>query len=156
MSASWCELFRHFVGNGVDPFEVRRRAGRCAVDRLAVLDLTDPIVRAALGVTVDDLVGDDYEVCQRLAQAARVAGFDGVLAPSAGLPGQRTLAVFAGVLDEGRVAVEAERVQVPPISLVKLLPRVRSMPAAAAAFEAYVGDLARLSYESVRRLYRRR
>jgi len=98
----------------------------------------------------------DYEICQQLAHAARVAGFDCVLAPSAGLPGQRTLAVFAGVLDEGRVVVETERVQVPPINLVKLLPRVRSMPAAAAAFEAYVGDLARLSYESVRRLYRRR
>ena len=156
MSASWCELFRHFVGTGIDPFEVRRRAGRCAVDRLAVLDLTAPIVRAALGVTHDDLVRDDYEICQQFAQAARVAGFDGVLAPSAGLHGHRTLAVFAGVLDEGRVVVEAERVQVPPINLVKLLPRVRSMPAAAAAFEAYVGDLARLSYESVRRLYRRR
>ena len=156
MSASWCELFRNFVGTGIDPFEVRRRAGRCAVDRLAVLDLTDPIVREALGVTHDDLVGDDYEDCQWLAHAARVAGFDGVLAPSAGLPGQRTLAVFAGVLDEGRVVVEAERVQVPPINLVKLLPRVRSLPAAAAAFEAYVGDLARLSYESLRRLYRRR
>ena len=64
--------------------------------------------------------------------------------------------MFAGVLDEGKVVVEAERVQVPPINLVKLLPRVRSMPAAAAALEAYLGDLARLSYESVRRLYRRR
>lgn len=64
--------------------------------------------------------------------------------------------MFAGVLDEGKVVVETERVQVPPINLVKLLTRVRSMPAAAAAFEAYLGDLARLSYESVRRLYRRR
>ncbi len=156
MSASWCELFRHFVGNGIDPFEVRRRAGRCAVDRLTMLDLTDPVVREALDVTGDDLVGDDYEICQRLAQAARVAGIDGVLAPSAGLPGQRTLALFAGVLDEGRVVVETERVQVPPINLVKLLPRVRSIPVAASAFEAYASDLARLSYERARRKYGRR
>jgi len=156
MSASWCELFRHFTADGVDPFQIRRRGGRCAATELAVLDLTDGQVRETLGVEEDELVGDDYELCQRLAAAARAAGLDGVLAPSAGLPGQRTLVVFSQALDDGRVVVETERVQVPPINLVTLLPRIRALPAASAAFEAYAGDLARRSYEAVRRLYRGR
>ncbi len=36
--AAWAELFRHFVDEGVDPFEVRRRVGRVFV-ALEVLDL---------------------------------------------------------------------------------------------------------------------
>lgn len=47
--ASWAELMRHFVDDGVDPFELRRRVGRVKVDRLQVLDLTDPAARAAVG-----------------------------------------------------------------------------------------------------------
>ncbi len=27
--AAWAELFRHFVDDGIDPFELRRRVGRC-------------------------------------------------------------------------------------------------------------------------------
>jgi hypothetical protein len=156
MSASWCELFRHFTIDGVDPFEVRRRAGRCRTNALSVLDLTDQHVCEALDVDEQDLVGDDYQRCQLLADAAHAAGLDGVLSPSAGLPGQQTLVVFTGPLDSGRVIIETERVQVPPISVVKLLPRVRAVPAVAAAFEAYAGDLARRPYAAVRRRYRGR
>ncbi|WP_422390177.1 hypothetical protein [Arthrobacter sp. N1] len=41
MRASWCELFRHFLdgASAVDPFEVRRRAGRVMVSGLTVLDV---------------------------------------------------------------------------------------------------------------------
>ena len=156
MSASWCELFRHFTADGVDPFEVRRRAGRCTVSSLSVLDLTDRHVRGALDIDEQDLTGDDYELCQRLAEAARAAGLSGVLAPSAGLPGQQTLVVFNGPLDSGLVVIESERLQAPPISLVRLLPRVRAVPAVAAAFEAYASDLARRSYAATRRRYRGR
>jgi len=35
--------------------------------------------------------GDDYAVCQQLADAARMAGIDGLLTPSAGLTGDHTL-----------------------------------------------------------------
>lgn len=81
MSASWCELFRHFTAAGVDPFEVRRRAGRCRTNALSVLDLTDQLTREALEVDEQDLVGEDYQRCQLCADAARAAGLDGVLAP---------------------------------------------------------------------------
>ena len=157
MRASWCEIFRHFPDDGaLDPFEVRRRAGRVRVNNLRVLDLADPAVRAALDVEEEDLVGDDYDLCQGLADAARGAGFDGVLAPSAGLPGERTLAVFFAALDEGKVVEETSRVQVPPLDLVRHLGRIRPLPAAAAAYAAFLTRLRRSSYAALRRRYRRR
>jgi hypothetical protein len=55
---AWAELFRHFVDDGVDPFEVRRRIGRVSVD-LHVLDLTDTKTRSHLGVEEADLVSND-------------------------------------------------------------------------------------------------
>jgi len=36
--AAWAELLRHFVDEGVDPFEIRRRIGRVQVRGLRVLD----------------------------------------------------------------------------------------------------------------------
>lgn len=57
--AAWAELFRHFPEVGIDPFEVRRRIGRVYVV-LEVLDLTDPDVRAHLGVDEADVVGENY------------------------------------------------------------------------------------------------
>ena len=53
---------------------------------------------AQLAVSELDLVGDDCSVTQTVASAARDAGFDGVLAPAAALPGRKTLAVFAHAL----------------------------------------------------------
>lgn len=76
-------MFRHFVDDGVDPFEVRRRVGRVAVT-LQVLDLTDERTRSHLGVDETDLLSDDYTTTQAIA-AARDANFDAVLAPAAAL-----------------------------------------------------------------------
>lgn len=93
--AAWAEWFRHFVGDGIDPNETVRRVGHADITELVVLDLTDQSVRDLLGITEAELVGDDYSITQEIAEAARSAGFDGLLAPSAALPGRRTLAVFA-------------------------------------------------------------
>jgi len=71
---AWAELFRHFVDEGVDPFEVRRRVGRVSVD-LDVLDLTDKTTRSHLGVDEADLVSDDCATTQTIDCAARDAGF---------------------------------------------------------------------------------
>lgn len=86
---AWAELFRHLVGDGVDPFEVRRRVGRVSVE-CEVLDLTDDNVRSHLGVTQHDLVSDNYALTQAIATAARIAGFDAILAPAAALSGCQT------------------------------------------------------------------
>jgi RES domain-containing protein len=60
-----------------------------------VLDLTDPRVRSALDVTEANLVGSDSTATQRIAKAAVSAGLEGILAPSAALPGRTTLVVFS-------------------------------------------------------------
>ncbi|MGH7813075.1 MAG: RES family NAD+ phosphorylase [Candidatus Binataceae bacterium] len=94
-SGAWKELFRHHEPGGVSPLEVRRRIGSARVKRLSVLDLTDPRVRATLNLSDRDLIGDNLARCQKIAEEARRAGYDGILAPSAALEGARTLVVFA-------------------------------------------------------------
>ncbi len=119
---AWAELFRHFVDDGIDPFELRRRVGRVSVD-LDVLDLTNPAVREHLAIDENDLLTDDYTITQELAAAARGAGFDGVLAPAAGLPGRQTLAVFTSALRE--VRAERSEIRQPPPRMADLLPLIR-------------------------------
>lgn len=158
MRASWCELFRHFMDgpSAVDPFEVKRRAGRVRVTDLSVLDLCDPDNQVALRIVYEDLVGDDYTICQELSDAARAAGLHGVLAPSAGLAGQRTIALFPAAVDGDQVAEQRSRVQVPPIDLVDFLDRVRPTPPGRSGFHAYVGRLRRMGRDALRKYYRRR
>src|SRR5687768_4732074 len=62
--AAWGELFRHHLDVDVSPFEVRRRMSTLEVRELPVLDLTDADVRTLLGVSEDELTGNDYSVCQ--------------------------------------------------------------------------------------------
>jgi len=89
--AAWSELSRN--PHGVDAREAKRRLGRVIFD-VAALDLTDPSLRDALGVTLLELTSPEREVCQALADIAADAGFDAVLSPSAALSGATTLAVF--------------------------------------------------------------
>jgi len=88
-----------------------------------ILDLTDNAVRSHLGINEADLVDDDCDLTQAIADAARTAGYQGILAPSAALPGRETIAVFAAALP----FVEAERSEIrqPPPRLADLLPRIR-------------------------------
>lgn len=79
-----------------------------AVRLQRVLDLTDPAVRGAWGLTPDDLGGDAYARCQEVAVAARADGYEAVRYPSAAVahdaPGTEhadNLAVFADVLHPG-------------------------------------------------------
>jgi len=115
-------LFRHFLDDGIDPFEIRHRVGRVSVD-LEVLDLTDPTTRAHLGVTEAHLTAEDLDVTQEIAGAARDAGFDAILAPAVALPGCQTLAVFAHAL--AKVTAQRSVVQQPPPRLADLLPVIR-------------------------------
>lgn len=142
---AWAELFRQWGQEEISPFEVRRRVGRARIADLAVLDLTDPGVRDQLGVTEDELVGDDWNRCQELATEAREAEFEGILAPSAAFVGETTLAVFASAI--GKVVAEHSRVQRPPIRMIRVLERVR-VP------EAAIDTVGRL-YEALAALGRR-
>lgn len=121
--AAWAELFRHHTSAELSPLEVRRRVGKVEVRNLDVLDLTDPDVRDALGVDEDALIDDDIGLCQDIAEAARSAGFSGILAPSAALLDERTLVVFPNGMR--RVHEEHSRIQRPPRSIRRDLDRVR-------------------------------
>jgi hypothetical protein len=135
--AAWAEFFRHYAEQDIDPFEVIRRIGTVRFEGLVVLDVTDTEVRSPLGLTEDDLVADDYAICQRLADRARQAGFEAILAPSAGLHGAATLAIFGDGVFRRRVAVDDRGRQQPPIRMRKHLARIRR---AADAAESRVRD----------------
>lgn len=128
---AWAEFFRHWVDAGVSPFEVRRRVGRVRVS-LVVLDLTRPRSIAALGLLPEYLVADDLSICQDLADQALSAGFEAILAPSAALPGEVTLAVFDAAIM--KITVELDRgVRRAPPRMVGLRSRIRWLEAGVAA-----------------------
>jgi RES domain-containing protein len=145
---AWAELFRHFVDDGVDPFEVKRRVGRVSVDP-HVLDLTDKMTRSHLGVNEADLVSDDYAITQTIARAARDAGFDAILAPAAALPGCQTLAVFTQALPN--ITAERSEVRQPPPRLADLLPLIRPHEDVTDTARRLLITLGRLGAEAIRR-----
>jgi len=150
---AWAELFRHFLDEGVDPFEVQRRVGHADVDGLEVLDLTDATVLSTLEISDVDLLGDDYTLAQRIAKAAASAGFGGILAPSAALAGHTTLVVFAS----GMNAVNAgpSRVRQPPPHIADLLVAVRTHPDMPDTVQGLLRTLGAKGSEAVRRVRRR-
>jgi hypothetical protein len=150
--AAWAELFRHFVDEGVDPFEVRRRVGAVDVD-VEVLDLTDAKVVASLGIDATQLIADDYALTQALADAARTAGFVGIVAPSAALAGCRTLVLFgAGIMN----ATSAPwRVRQPPPRMADLLQLIRLHRDVPAAVRWLLAGVAAAGSGRVKRLRRR-
>ena len=115
----------------------------------AVLDLTDPSILTTLKLTGTDLIGDNYEDTQRIAAAAESAGFAGILAPSAALPGRRTLVVFASAAAE--IHEELSRVRQPPPRLADLLQLVRPLPATPRAVHNHLARTAALGSAVIRR-----
>jgi RES domain-containing protein len=122
-TGAWAELFRHHETGGVSPFEIRRLVGRALVSELRVLDLTNAMVRDAFGVAESDLVDDDLSPCQQVSDRAHAIGYDGILAPSAALAGQQTLAVFASAMR--KAAEEHSRVKQAPPRMRRFSSRVR-------------------------------
>jgi RES domain-containing protein len=120
---AWAELLRHHTSSELSPFEIRRRIGRAQVEGLRVLDLSDPQVREALALAEADLTSDGLTRCQELGEAARAAGFEGILAPSAALAGEIILVVFPSAM--AKVTEERSRVQRAPARLRALVSRVR-------------------------------
>ncbi|MDE2263386.1 MAG: RES family NAD+ phosphorylase [Gammaproteobacteria bacterium] len=99
--------------------ELRRRARRLAVDlaellprtmlRLRVdlervLDLTDPSVAAAWGLSAAQLRSDDLAPCQEVARTARRAGYEAIRFPAASGTGEN-VAIFLDRLHAGSTVV---------------------------------------------------
>lgn len=107
--------------------ELRRRARRLAVDvadllprtmlRLRldlerVLDLTDPNVATAWGLSAALFQADDLASCQEVARAARRAGYEAIRFPAASGTGEN-VAIFLDRLHAGSTVVveSAEELQ---------------------------------------------
>jgi hypothetical protein len=118
-----------------------------------VLDLTNPAVREHLAIDGDDLLTDSYMMTQELAAAARDAGFEGVLAPAAGLPGCQTLAVFASSLP--KVHAERSEIRQPLPRLADLLPPIRSHERVPDAIRRAYRTIAGAGAEAIRQRRRR-
>lgn len=103
----WSEIQKTLEGS------VNRR--RFAVVSISVhlhkiLDLTDEKVLRQLKIESKFLIHPiDYNLTRRIAAAAREAGFEGILAPSARGPG-RILAIFSDGLDrKSRISIVKKR-----------------------------------------------
>lgn len=72
------------------------------VDLSRILDISDP---AAVGLTADDLTGPDHQPCQELAAAAMARGYEGLLVPSAALPGLNLVVLPHNLPEPPRIRV---------------------------------------------------
>ena len=91
---------------------VRYWHARIKVRVAKALDLTDPSTRDKLGIVEEDLVSDDWTFTQDLGRAARRAGFDALIVPSA-TGEHHNLLVFKDLQGEDETA-ETERVDPAP------------------------------------------
>jgi len=103
----WAE-WRRATSGAVDAQEEQRTV--CTLDLdLVVFDLRSPATRDALRVTLEQLAGDwspdtPNRACLAVARAARDAGADGFVVPSAARDGGWNVAVFPGAFDRVHVA----------------------------------------------------
>ena len=106
----WAEWSRA-ASDRVSPDDEERFV--CTLDLdLRVLDLRSLETRKALGVTLEQLTGAwspdaPNRACLAVARAARRAGADGFVVPSAALAGGWNVAVLPGAFDRVRVARQA-------------------------------------------------
>ncbi|AWM15208.1 hypothetical protein DI487_00005 [Flavobacterium sediminis] len=61
------------------------------------LDLTDSKVRKQLGVSLDDLTSDSYDITHQIGTYARENGYDGIIAPSARDNGGANVIIFGDI-----------------------------------------------------------
>lgn len=79
-----------------------RTIHRLTLSLEAVIDLRSATALALLGVQVEDLMGDDYRICQAIGGAAAFLDIDGLIVASARAPGANLVVLFLG---SGRIPV---------------------------------------------------
>ena len=87
------EMLRHNVGptGNADDILLNLWAATADLEDVLVISFDDC---ASHGITADELVGDDYAPTQDLADRTRTAGSQGLIVPSAALPGTESLVLF--------------------------------------------------------------
>lgn len=89
------ELDRHLVRSGLTRDSLRPRELAAIRVRLhRVLDLRDPAVLAALGVTTEELLSDEVALTRAIGEAAQHLGYEAVIAPSAARVDGLVVALF--------------------------------------------------------------
>lgn len=63
-----------------------------------LLDVSNPSTRRQLGVTLEDIIGDSYDVTHKIGEFAKTNGFSGIIAPSARADGGLNIIIFNGKL----------------------------------------------------------
>jgi RES domain-containing protein len=123
-TAAWGELFRHLYGE-VSPFEMRRNMSEIEITELPVVDLEDPYVRALFSVSEASLVSNSYAACRKITDLLRKRPdrFGGMILPSAAVPGERTLVVFAEWIPDHVNVIDADTDATP----IRLLPLFRAV-----------------------------
>lgn len=119
-TSSIVEAYRHLVDDtGVPASAVQPRVLYTVDVQVGkVLDLTDPVNLAQVGLSEDDLTTSiyDYSRCQEVAAAAHQLGYHGILAPAAHGLGE-TLAIFREQITPQELPVVQSRAlwnQLPP------------------------------------------
>ena len=60
-----------------------------------MLDVSNPSVRNQLGVSLNDLVGENYTVTHKIGKYAYSNGYNGIIAPSARADGGVNIVIFS-------------------------------------------------------------
>jgi len=113
----WAE-WAHATGGAVRPADDPR--WRCVFEaELAVLDLRDDATRAALGVSLDELVAPWWPdrpnaACRRVLAAALAAGADAIIVPSAARGGGWSIDVLPAAFGRLRLLARDEVAPEPP------------------------------------------
>lgn len=125
-NASWGELFRHTIPE-ISPFEVIRTMSTLEVSDLPVVNFDDPLTRELFNVTEAELTSNSYAICRRLADLLRQRPdlFGGMILPSAAIPGEQTLVVFAEWIP-GHLRVIRRGTTTAPIRLLRLFEAIIS------------------------------
>lgn len=113
----WAEWARATSG-GVRPEDDPRSLCRFTVD-LQLIDLRDPRVRNALGVTIEALVADwtdssPNQACLIVARRAAELGADGFVVPSAARSGAWCIHVMPSAFPKLRTARRRAAIPAPP------------------------------------------
>lgn len=92
--AAWAELIRHEdLRTEADLDLVRMPFWVCRFPSAMLVDLRLPVERERFHISEDDLIDDDWTGCQQLAVELRER-HQGVIAPSAALPGHPNITIF--------------------------------------------------------------
>lgn len=122
------EFLRHLGMGAVDDLvHAQLRVWALQVD-LAKVERVNYDNCSSRGLTPEQLVGDDYTFTQRAADVLRDSGIDGLIAPSAALPGTDILVLFGPRVALPYLSLPVDRDQIPTAHVIDGPPAAEVAP----------------------------